>query len=929
MKKIHVIGARTHNLKNITTEIPRGKLVVITGPSGSGKSSLAFDTVYAEGQRRFAESLSAYARLVLGTQARADVDAIEGLTPTVALAQNRTRAGTRSTVGTLSEINDYARLLFSRAGRAYCPEHHVPLVKSAVNDMVNAALSCAEGTKVAVLAPMPESFFSDRVKAVRELRRLGFVRLYLNGTFVTVEEFSAPSGDAIVKDAAVVVDRLRVSDASRVRLAESFETACALTGGRAAFAELDTGKVKTFSEHYGCPICGFTVPDLTPAFFSFNNALGACPRCQGTGILEDFDETLLVRDPTLTLRQGAVCGLSASNTQAFSELLKLAKETDLSLDTPWEALPEASRRIVLYGKESKGKCIFEGVIEQLRRRWHRARSEAVKAGMSVLRSRRTCPECGGSRLRRDMQCVYIGEEPARINIVDFSEMTLEQLKKHLKAMRFASSVQVVASPLIKEIDKRLGFLIDAGLGYLTLSRPIATLSGGELQRIRLAGQLGSGLSGVTYVLDEPTVGLHPRDTARLLKILRDLVNAGNSVLVVEHDADVIAAADWVIDMGPGAGRAGGTIVAQGMPEAILKDPHSLTGAYLSGKKCVTSSKTQRNFKGKGSFLTISGATGRNLKNVTCRIPLGALTAVTGVSGSGKTTLVLETLAQAMRRRLYGAKDKPQPFVSIDGAEQIDKVVLVDQSALGRAGRATLATYTGVIVPIRALFAQTPMARERGYEAGRFSFNVAGGRCEACCGEGETKIEMGFLPPVFVRCPVCLGKRFNAQTLDVRFKDKNIADVLDMTVSEALEFFSAQPEIERRLRFMVDIGLGYMRLGERADTFSGGEAQRIRLAEELSKKSTGKTLYILDEPTTGLHFQDVMYLLKALESLTEQGNTVVVIEHDLNVIASCDWVIDLGPDAGEEGGRVLAQGTPNEVASNASSVTGSFLKPYLR
>ena len=928
MEKIVVIGARTHNLKNITTEIPRGKLVVITGPSGSGKSSLAFDTVYAEGQRRFAESLSAYARLVLGAQARADVDAVDGLTPTVALAQNRTRAGSRSTVGTLSEINDYARLLFARAGSAYCPKHDVPLVKSGIHDMVNAALACGEGIKVAVLAPMPPLFFADSTKALRDLHRLGFVRLYLNGRFVSVEALSSFSQDAVVTDACVVVDRLRVADTSRVRLAESFETACALAGGRAAFLEMDTGVLHTYSEHYGCPICGFTVPDLTPALFSFNNALGACQRCQGTGILEDFDENLVVRDASLTLRQGAVCGLSPTNTQAFTALLKLSEVTGLSMDTPWKDLPEASQKAVLYGQENGGKCLFEGVIEQLRRRWSRARSESVKAGMAVLRSRRTCPECAGSRLRRDMQCVYVGQGQTRLNIVDFSEMTLENLQKRLQILSLDASARAISQTLLKEIDKRLGFLIDAGLGYLTLSRPVATLSGGELQRIRLAGQLGSGLSGVTYVLDEPTVGLHPRDTARLIQILRDLVRAGNSVLVVEHDADVIMSADWVIDMGPGAGKNGGCVVASGTPKQILNNPESLTGAYLSGKKRVIPVKKRKIFENKAQYLTICGATGRNLKNITCSIPLGALTAVTGVSGSGKTTLILETLAQAMRVRLYGAKEKPQPFLAIDGAESVDKVVLVDQSTLGRVGRATLATYTGVMVPIRALFAQTPMARERGYAAGRFSFNAPGGRCEACSGEGETKIEMGFLPPVFVKCPVCLGKRFNAQTLDVRFKGKNIADVLNMTVAEALEFFSAQPEIERRLQFMVDIGLGYMQLGERADTFSGGEAQRIRLAEELSKKSTGRTLYILDEPTTGLHFQDVMYLLKALERLTEQGNTVVVIEHDLNVIASCDWVVDLGPGGGDAGGKILAQGTPKEVSSNVSSVTGQFLRACL-
>ncbi len=924
MEKIRVVGAKTHNLKNITVEIPRNKLVVITGPSGSGKSSLAFDTIYAEGQRRYAESLPAYARLVLGTQAKPDVDSVEGLTPTLAISQLRSKAGARSTVGTISEINDYARLLFSRIGVAFCPTHGVKLERHSIHDMVSFALALKEETKVAILAPIALLFDGDANKAAKEMQRLGFVRLRLDGALTTVEEVLEKKNTAPVKRIDVVVDRLRIKEAARSRLAESFEAACNLSNGKATLFNLEDNTEENFSQHYGCPECGYSIPDLTPAMFSFNNALGACPRCEGRGFIEDFDRALLTKDENLSLRGGAIFGISDKSYEAFAELLNLAKKMGLSVDTTFHALSEEVKEAIFFGHGKAAKEIgFEGVIPKLRQRWNRARSDTVKMGFSVLRSRSVCPECQGSRLRSDMQNVRLGIGKNSLNIVQFSSLSLAELREKLKTLEFEDNARLIGSMALEEIDRRLGFLTDAGLGYLTLDRPVATLSGGELQRIRLAGQLGSGLSGVTYVLDEPTVGLHPRDTARLVKMLKQLVSAGNTVIAVEHDADFMKSADWIIDMGPGAGSVGGSVVASGTPEELKDNKESLTGAYLSGQKHVIKKKTHRAFHAE-KVLRIVRAKGRNLKAITCQIPMGALTVVTGVSGSGKTTLILETLAAEMRRRLYRAKEKPQPFEALLGADQFDKVLLVDQAAMGRAGRATLATYTGVATLIRELFAETSLARERGYDAGRFSFNKVGGRCEACEGEGETTIEMGFLPPVRVRCPVCQGRRFNRETLDVRFKGKSVADVLEMTVADALNFFASQPAIERSLSLMKEIGLGYLRLGQRADTLSGGEAQRVRLAEELSRKSTGKTLYILDEPTTGLHFEDVKYLLRALDRLVDEGNTVVVIEHNPDVIRAADWVIDLGPEGGKEGGNLVAEGTPEEIAANKKSITGRYL-----
>lgn len=924
MEKIRVVGAKTHNLKNITVEIPRNKLVVITGPSGSGKSSLAFDTIYAEGQRRYAESLPAYARLVLGTQAKPDVDSVEGLTPTLAISQLRSKAGARSTVGTISEINDYARLLFSRIGVAYCPAHGVKLERHSIHDMVSFALKLKEETKVAILSPVAFLFEGDIQKAAKEMQRLGFVRLRIDGVLTTVDEVLEKKNEAPAKTIDVVVDRLRIKEAARSRLAESFEAACNLSNGKAILLNLENNTEENFSQHYGCPECGYTIPDLTPAMFSFNNALGACPKCEGRGFVEDFDRALLTKDENLSLREGAILGISDKSYEAFAELLNLSKKMGFSVDTTFQELSEEVKDAIFYGTGDAAKALrFEGVIPKLRRRWDRARSDTVKMGFSVLRSRSVCPECQGSRLRSDMQNVRLGNGKTSLNIVQFMSLSLTELRETLKTLEFDENARLIGSMALEEIDRRLGFLTDAGLGYLTLDRPVATLSDGELQRIRLAGQLGSGLSGVTYVLDEPTVGLHPRDTVRLVRMLKQLVNAGNTVIAVEHDADFMKAADWIVDMGPGAGSVGGTVVASGTPEELKDNKESLTGAYLSGQKCVIKKKTHRAINPE-KVLRIVGASGRNLRAITCQIPMGALTVVTGVSGSGKTTLILETLASEMRRRLYRAKEKPQSFEALVGGEQFDKILLVDQAAMGRAGRATLATYTGVATLIRELFAETSLARERGYDAGRFSFNKVGGRCEACEGEGESTIEMGFLPPVRVRCPVCQGRRFNRETLDVRFKGKSIADVLEMTVADALDFFAAQPAIERSLSLMKEIGLGYLRLGQRADTLSGGEAQRVRLAEELSRKSTGKTLYILDEPTTGLHFEDVKYLLRALDRLVEEGNTVVVIEHNPDVIRAADWVIDLGPEGGREGGNLVAEGTPEAIAADSKSITGRYL-----
>lgn len=916
MSFISIRGARTHNLKNISLDIPKNKLVVITGLSGSGKSSLAFDTLYAEGSRRYAESVNAYARQFMDIADKPDIDSITGLTPTIAISQASAHSGTRSTVGTLTEIADYARILFARAGIPFCPQHDLPLTRSGIHDMVDAALELEQRTKVAILAPVREATDKTLDLIAAEMGRRGYMRLRVNGTVMGIDEVSAFKKE--INRVEVVVDRLRVSDESRSRLAESFEAASKLSGGQAILLNLEDGSEQSFNLNYGCPECGFSVPEMTPAMFSFNNALGACPVCEGRGIVERFNELILVKNPKATLREGAICGWGSENHKHFGELIDLAARLGFSVDAVWETLTPQIQSIVLHGD-----TLFCGVIPELERQWSRARSESTKAGLRMLRSVQKCPECQGKRFRREVHHIYVGNEN-RLNMIEFSNLTLCQLLERLSSLTLDAKTRKIGEAPLEEIKRRLRFLIDVGLGYLTLSREVKTLSGGELQRIRLAGQISSGLTGVTYVLDEPTIGLHQQDTEKLIQTMKQLVACGNSVVVVEHDTDVIRAADWVIDIGPGAGELGGELVAQGPLTAIIDNKNSLTGAYIVGRKKIES-RSGFCVDERSDFLTVVGARGHNLKNLTCRFPVGALISVTGVSGSGKSTLVMDTLTAALRRKFYRTKEVPLECDRIDGTEHFDKIVVVDQSAIGRTPRSNPATYTGLFNLIRDVFSETLAAKERGYGAGRFSFNTAGGRCEACEGDGNIKVEMGFLPAVYVTCTTCQGRRYNRETLEVKYKGKSIADVLEMTVTEAMELFAAHPLIMNRLKMLSDVGLGYIRLGQSATTFSGGEAQRIKLAEELAKRPTGRTLYVLDEPTTGLHFEDVSLLLKALRALTDNGNTVIVIEHNLEMIRASDWIVDIGPGGGEEGGQLVAEGILSEIIQCEMSATGRWMK----
>lgn len=931
---IRIRGARTHNLKNIDVEIPRGKLTVVTGPSGSGKSSVAFDTLYAEGQRRYAESVSSYARRFMDVMDKPDVDSIEGLSPCIAIGQATTAAGSRSTVGTMTEVNDYLRILFARAGVPYCAEHGVPLEKSGIHDMVDAVLRFEEGTRVLILAPLRLSAGPTVEDVCKKLAARGFMRVLIEGEAYPIEDI--PQNLLQVPAASVeldiVVDRLKSSDAQRARLAESFEAAVKAADGRAAYLRMDTGERRVFHTRYCCPVCEATAPDLSPAMFSFNNALGACPVCEGTGEVERFDPSLVVSDPRLSLRQGAVCGCTPQNRANFTAVTQASQLLDFSLDESFESLREDVRDFVLYGPNSKqseivGMSEFEGIIPQLEKKWKRTTSEAVKNGMRVLRRTMTCPACEGTRHRSEVKNVYVGLPENRINLIEIQRLALARLVERIGELRFAPEREPVARPLLDEVVKRVRFLIDVGLGYLTLSRETASLSGGEVQRIRLAGQLGAGLTGVTYVLDEPTVGLHQRDTGRVIEMLKKLTLAGNTVVVVEHDADMIRAADWIVDIGPGAGTLGGEVVCQGTLEDICRSKSSKTGAYLSGRLRMPE-VPHKLFNKDSDALVLKGACGRNLKHVTCRFPVGALIAVTGVSGSGKSTLVNETLANYMKKRLHRAKTQPLDFELIEGADFFDKVIEVDQSAIGKTPRSNPATYTGLMAPLREVFAATPAAMERGYGPGRFSFNTEGGACEACEGEGRIKFEMGFLPPVYVDCPVCRGRRYNRETLEVKYKGKSIADVLDMTVNEAKDFFAVHAPIARKLEMLDAVGLGYIGLGQSAVTFSGGEAQRIKLAEELARRDTGRTLYILDEPTTGLHFEDVAVLMRVLRRLTALGNTVVVIEHNMDVIAGADWVIDIGPEGGGRGGELIFEGVPEDLVKCKASITGQWLKKTL-
>ncbi len=929
METIRIRGARTHNLKNIDLDIPRNRFVVVTGLSGSGKSSLAFDTLYAEGQRRYAESVSSYARQFMDVMDKPDVDAIEGLSPSISIEQHTATPSSRSTVSTITEISDYLRLLFSRAGVPYCPTHGEPLRRSGIHDMVDTALSLPVDTKVMIVAPIVRKGLVDPLMVGKEMTRRGYVRLLVDGAVCLCEELGGIDAN-VAHDIDVVVDRLKISDLARTRLAESFETAAKLTEGKAGLINLASDERIDFNLKYGCPVCGYAMGDLSPAMFSFNNALGACPKCEGAGILEQFDPNIVVKDPKLSLFEGAVCGYSPRNRVNFSQIVQLAGAMSFSLNEPWNRLPEWAQTVVLYGSDAlreKGMKVpidFDGVIPLLDKQWQGARSEGTKAGLRTMRRIAPCPECSGARYRKEVHSVFLGTGADKLNIVEVSALSLDDLYSRLDRLTLSEEQRQIAAGPLAEIKKRVGFLVDVGLGYLTLSREAKTLSGGEMQRIRLAGQIGSGLTGVTYVLDEPTIGLHQRDNEKLIKMMRRLTDAGNTLVVVEHDIDVIRAADYVVDMGPGAGELGGYVVAAGTPDEISRVPESKTGAYLSGASIVHA-EVEPMENPTACSLRLVGAKGHNLKNLTCHFPVGAISVVTGVSGSGKSTLINDTLAAALRRHFYKSKEPALPYERIEGLDYFDKIIDVDQSPIGKTPRSNPATYTGLFTLIREVFATTQAAKERGYDTGRFSFNTPGGRCEACEGDGQIKIEMGFLPPVYVTCSTCMGRRYNRETLEVKYRGKSIADVLEMTVHEALEFFSVWPAVVRKLQMLSDVGLGYIRLGQSATTFSGGEAQRIKLAEELSRRDTGRTLYVLDEPTTGLHFDDVAALMRVLRRLTALGNTVIVIEHNLDVIRLADWIVDIGPDGGHNGGDLVVEGTPEQVMNTPNSLTGYYLK----
>ncbi len=944
---LRIRGARTHNLKNINLDIPRHELVVITGLSGSGKSSLAFDTLYAEGQRRYVESLSAYARQFLQLMEKPDVDLIEGLSPAISIEQKAASHNPRSTVGTVTEIHDYLRLMWARAGTPHCPDHpdHA-LEAQSVAQMVDAALAMPEGTKLMILAPVVANRKGEHSEVFDSYRAQGFVRFRLktneaNARVVEVDEL--PKLKKNEKHSIdVVVDRLKISPEVKQRLAESFETALRHADGRAIALNMDTGAEQVFSNRFACPVCGWSLAELEPRLFSFNSPMGACQRCDGLGVIEFFDPKRIVAHPSLSLASGAIKGWDRRNQFYFQMLQSIAQYYAVDIDQPFEQLPQAVQQVVLYGSgkqaipfayvNERGRKVikehtFEGVVLNLERRYRETDSMAVREELAKYISAQPCPDCHGTRLRREARHVLVGSGAQRRAIYEIGRMPLRETLHWFESLQLKGAKAEIAQKIIQEISARLRFLNNVGLDYLSLERSADTLSGGEAQRIRLASQIGSGLTGVMYVLDEPSIGLHQRDNDRLIGTLKHLRDLGNSVLVVEHDEDMIREADHVIDMGPGAGEHGGRVVAQGKPADIAAHPDSLTGAYLSQRKTIAV-PAQRTSPDPKRQLSLRGASGNNLKQVAVNIPLGLFTCVTGVSGSGKSTLVNDTLYHAAARHLYGSQPEPAPYQALEGLEQFDKVINVDQSPIGRTPRSNPATYTGLFTPIRELFAEVPLARERGYESGRFSFNVKGGRCEACQGDGVIKVEMHFLPDVYVPCDVCHGKRYNRETLEVRYKGKTIAEVLDLTVEEAHAFFSAVPVVARKLNTLLDVGLGYIRLGQSATTLSGGEAQRVKLALELSKRDTGRTLYILDEPTTGLHFADIELLLKVLHTLRDHGNTIVVIEHNLDVIKTADWVIDLGPEGGAGGGEILAQGTPEQIAANQRSYTGKYLRTVL-
>ncbi|ERD99816.1 MULTISPECIES: excinuclease ABC subunit UvrA [Chromobacteriaceae] len=938
MDSIRIRGARTHNLKNVNLDLPRNQLIVITGLSGSGKSSLAFDTLYAEGQRRYVESLSAYARQFLQLMEKPDVDLIEGLSPAISIEQKATSHNPRSTVGTVTEIHDYLRLLFARVGDPHCPEHNVPLSSQTVSQMVDHVLALPEETRMMILAPVIVGRKGENLDLFDDLRAQGFVRVRVDGEVYELD--AVPKLDKNKKHTVeVVIDRLKVRADMQQRLAESFETALRHAEGRAIAVEMDSGKEHWFSAKFACPVCSYSLPELEPRLFSFNNPMGACPKCDGLGEITFFDPKRVVAHPELSLASGAIKGWDKRNQFYYQMLLALGEHYGFSVsDLSFDDLPEKVKHVVLHGSgrdsiefsymSEKGTKFtrahpFEGIIPNLERRYRETDSMAVREELAKYQNNQACPHCSGSRLRLEARHVFIGTR----TLHEINQLPLKETADFFEGLEFTGQKQAVAEKIVKEIRERVSFLNNVGLDYLNLSRSADTLSGGEAQRIRLASQIGSGLTGVMYVLDEPSIGLHQRDNDRLLGTLKRLRDLGNSVIVVEHDEDAIREADYLVDMGPGAGEHGGEVLVAGTPADVAASENSVTGAFLSGRRKIALPGGRREL-GEERMLQLIGATGNNLKDVTLNLPLGGLVCITGVSGSGKSTLINDTLYKIAARDLNGASEEPSPYREIKGLDQLDKVINVDQSPIGRTPRSNPATYTGLFTPIRELFSGVPLARERGYGPGRFSFNVKGGRCEACQGDGVIKVEMHFLPDIYVPCDVCHGKRYNRETLEVQYKGKSIQEVLEMTVEQALEFFAVVPPVARKLKTLMDVGLGYIRLGQSATTLSGGEAQRVKLGLELSKRDTGRTLYILDEPTTGLHFHDIDLLLQVLHRLRESGNTVVVIEHNLDVVKTADWLIDLGPEGGAGGGQIIASGTPEQVAANPVSHTGRYLAPLL-
>jgi excinuclease ABC subunit A len=940
MENITVRGARTHNLKNIDLVIPRDKLVVITGPSGSGKSSLAFDTLYAEGQRRYVESLSAYARQFLSVMEKPDVDHIEGLSPAISIEQKSTSHNPRSTVGTITEIYDYLRLLFARVGIPYCPEHQIPLAAQTISQMADQLLELPLDTKIMILAPVVHERKGEHIDLLKDLERKGFIRARIDGE--VVELAHPPKLDLRRKhNIEVIVDRIKINPEHRLRLTESLETAVNLADGIVNIGFMDDIKKDdiVFSSKFSCPHCGYSIAELEPRLFSFNNPVGACQTCDGLGVKTFFDSRLIVKDPELSLAGGAVRGWDRRHTYYFQLLTALAKHYKFDLEKPFNKLPKKIQEILLKGsgdelikftyKNENGSSytrtdIFEGIIPHMERRYHETESEAVREELAKYLNTQVCPSCNGARLKLEARNVFVAEK----NLPTITALPVGKAQEFFEKLVLKGQRGEIANKITKEINERLSFLVNVGLDYLTLDRSADTLSGGEAQRIRLASQIGAGLVGVLYILDEPTIGLHQRDNERLLRTLTHLRDLGNTVIVVEHDEDTIRLADHVIDIGPGAGVHGGLVTAQGTPEEIMQNSNSLTGSYLTGKIKIAVPKKRLPFD-KNKVLEIIGAEGNNLQHINAEFPIGLLTCITGVSGSGKSTLVNDTLYPLVATQLKQVGNMPvAAYQELKGLQHLDKVIAIDQSPIGRTPRSNPATYTGIFTPIRELFAGTQEARSRGYAPGRFSFNVAGGRCEACQGDGVIKVEMHFLADVYVTCDVCKGKRYNRETLEVQYKGKSILDILNMTVEEALPFFSPVPVVARKLQTLTDVGLGYITLGQNATTLSGGEAQRVKLSKELSKRDTGKTLYILDEPTTGLHFHDIQQLLNVLHRLRDHGNTIVVIEHNLDVIKTADWIIDLGPEGGNGGGRIVAVGTPEQVAAHKKSYTGAFLKHLL-